>query len=223
VIHFGFIDALREKREKGKNAVIGEIKAFSLTRGDLLRGRDPLGILKAYENAGCAGISYITARSFNGSLEILKKICRETELPVLRKDFVEEKMEIERTAEAEADALLLIARILRYRTSEFVDLCFEHGIEPLVEVFSDDDLVYAEKARAVLVNNRDIFNPSDVNLQRTFRLAPKLKGFKISGSGISKPEDLKVLEVVNAVLVGTSFMLAENTEEFVRSFVEARL
>jgi len=220
VIHFGFIDAVKEK---GKNAVIGEIKAFSPIKGDLLRGRDPLRILNAYENAGCVGISYITARSFNGSLEVLKRICRETELPVLRKDFVEEKAEIEKTAEAEAEALLLIARILKQRTPEFADLCFEHGIEPVVEVFSDEDLVYAEKARVVLINNRDIFNPSDINLQRTFKLAPKIKGFKISGSGISKPDDLKVLKVVNAVLVGTSFMLADNTEEFVRSFVEARL
>jgi len=220
VINFGFIDAVKEK---GKNAVIGEIKALSPIKGDLLRGRDPLRILNAYENAGCVGISYITARSFNGSLEVLKRICRETELPVLRKDFVEEKAEIEKTAEAEAEALLLIARILKQRTLEFADLCFEHGIEPVVEVFSDEDLVYAEKARVVLINNRDIFNPSDINLQRTFKLAPKIKGFKISGSGISKPDDLKVLKVVNAVLVGTSFMLADNTEEFVRSFVEARL
>ncbi|NHW23741.1 MAG: indole-3-glycerol-phosphate synthase TrpC [Archaeoglobales archaeon] len=220
MINFGFIDAVKEK---GKNAVIGEIKALSPIKGDLLRGRDPLRILNAYENAGCVGISYITARSFNGSLEVLKRICRETELPVLRKDFVEEKAEIEKTAEAEAEALLLIARILKQRTLEFADLCFEHGIEPVVEVFSDEDLVYAEKARVVLINNRDIFNPSDINLQRTFKLAPKIKGFKISGSGISKPDDLKVLKVVNAVLVGTSFMLADNTEEFVRSFVEARL
>ena len=220
MIAFGFIDAIKDRR---RNAVIGEIKAFSPTKGDLLRGRDPLAILRAYERAGCSAISYITAGSFNGSLDTLKRICKETELPVLRKDFVEKKEEIERTAEAEAEALLLIARILKQRTPEFADLCIEHGIEPLVEVFNESDLAYTEKARVVLINNRDIFNPQDVDLRRTFRLAPKLKALKVSGSGISKLEDLRVLRVVDAVLVGTSFMLAENTEEFVRSFVEARL
>lgn len=220
MVHIGFVDAIKDN---GRNAVIGEIKVYSPTKGDLLRGRDPIEILKAYERAGCSAISYISAKSFMGSLENLKRICKETELPVLRKDFLESKKEVEKTVEAEANALLLIARILKERTPEFTDLCFEHGIEPVVEIFSEDDLEYAENARVVLINNRDIFNPLDVDHQRTFRLAPKINAFKISGSGISKIEDLKVLKVVNAVLIGTSFMLAENTEEFVRSFVEARL
>jgi len=217
---FGFIDAIKGK---GKNAVIGEIKPFSPTKGDLLRGRDPLEILESYERAGCSAISYITARSFNGSIETLKRLCMEAELPVLRKDFVEDKREIEKTAEAEADALLLIARILKAKTLEFADICFESGIEPVVEVFSEEDLIFAENARVVLINNRDIFNPANVDVRRTFNLAPKIRVAKISGSGINKPEDLSVLRVVNAVLVGTAFMLAKNTEEFVRSFVEARI
>ncbi|MDK2796234.1 MAG: indole-3-glycerol phosphate synthase [Archaeoglobaceae archaeon] len=220
MVHIGFVDAMRDEK---RDAVIGEIKAYSPTKGELLRGRDPIEILRAYERAGCSAISYITAKSFMGSLECLKRICKETELPVLRKDFIESKNEVEKTVEAEASALLIIARVLKERTSEFADLCFEHGIEPVIEIFSEEDLEYAENARVVLINNRDIFNPSDVDLQRTFRLAPKINAVKISGSGISKIEDLKVLKVVDAVLVGTSFMLAENTEEFVRSFVEARL
>jgi indole-3-glycerol phosphate synthase len=220
VVQFGFIDAMRGK---GRNTVIGEIKAFSPAKGDLLRGRDPLDILKAYERAGCSAISYITASSFRGSLETLRSIRKATDLPVLRKDFVKEKKEIEKTAEIEADALLLIARILGENTREFVDICFEHEIEPVVEVFSEEDLGHAENARIVLINNRDIFNPSDVDLSRTFRLAPKIGAMKISGSGICSIEDLRVLKVVNAVLIGTSFMLAEKTEEFVRKFVEARL
>lgn len=220
MITFGFINAIKDKE---KNAVIGEVKIFSPTKGDLLFGRDPLKILKTYERAGCSAISYITAKSFKGSLETLKEICRSTELPVLRKDFIESKEEIEKTVEAEAKALLLIARILHEKTLEFADMCFEHGIEPVVEVFNEEDLKYIDKARIVLINNRDIFNPSDVDLNRTFRLAPKIKALKISGSGISKLEDLKVLRVVDAVLIGTSFMLAERTEEFVKSFVEARM
>ncbi|MCS7130646.1 MAG: indole-3-glycerol-phosphate synthase [Archaeoglobaceae archaeon] len=220
MIVFGFIDALKDRR---KNAVIGEIKVYSPTKGDLLRGRDPLEILRIYESAGCSAISYITSKHFRGDLETLRKICKETELPVLRKDFIESKDEIERTAEVDAKALLLIARILKVKTFEFIDLCHEHGIEPVVEVFSEGDLDFIDGAKIVLINNRDIFNPADVDLQRTFKLAPKIGAMKISGSGISRIEDLKVLKVVNAVLIGTAFMLAENTEQFVRSFVEARI
>ncbi|MEM2787406.1 MAG: indole-3-glycerol-phosphate synthase [Archaeoglobaceae archaeon] len=220
MIAFGF---RYTREEKGRNVVIGEIKTFSPTKGDLLKGRNPLEILKAYERAGCSGISYITASSFRGNIETLRRICKETTLPVLRKDFIESKEEIERTAEVEARALLLIVRILKEKTPEFADLCFEHGLEPVVEVFDEEDLKFVENAKTVLINNRDIFNPSDVDLSRTFRLSPKINAFKISGSGIGKLEDLKVLKVVDAILVGTSFMLAENTEQFVRTFVEAKL
>lgn len=217
---FGFIDAIKVE---GKNSVIGEIKCRSPIHGDLLRGRDPLKIAEIYEKCGCSAISYITARQFNGSIEVLKRISKSTNLPVLRKDFVESKEEIERTCEVEADALLLIARILRERTPEFVDFCLEHSIEPVVEIFDEIDLPFAEDAKVVLINNRDIFNPSDVRIERTYKIAPKIQKIKISGSGIKKIEDLSVLRLVDAVLIGTAFMLAEDTEKIVKSFVEARL
>ncbi|MEM3896959.1 MAG: indole-3-glycerol-phosphate synthase TrpC, partial [Archaeoglobaceae archaeon] len=91
------------------------------------------------------------------------------------------------------------------------------------EVFSEEELRFAENARVVLINNRDIFNPNDVDVGRTMKIAPKIKKTKISGSGLRKIEDLRVLRFVDAVLVGTAFMLAEDTEKIVRSFVEAKL
>uniref|UniRef100_A0A7J3M155 indole-3-glycerol-phosphate synthase n=1 Tax=Archaeoglobus fulgidus TaxID=2234 RepID=A0A7J3M155_ARCFL len=220
MVEFGFIDSIKVN---GKNSVIGEVKCRSPVHGDLLRGRDPLKIAEIYEKCGCSAISYITAKTFGGSIYALKAICKSTNLPVLRKDFVESKDEVEKTCEAEASALLLIARILKEKTLEFVDLCFEHGVEPVVEVFSEEELRFAENARVVLINNRDIFNPNDVDVGRTMKIAPKIKKTKISGSGLRKIEDLRVLRFVDAVLVGTAFMLAEDTEKIVRSFVEARL
>jgi len=45
----------------------------------------------------------------------------------------------------------------------------------------------------------------------------------VRGGGINGIVDLLfVLEYVDAALIGTTFMMAENTEEFVRSFVEAK-
>lgn len=220
-MEFGFADAIRVE---GKNSVIGEIKCRSPIHGDLLLGRDPLKIAEIYEKCGCSAISYITAENFGGSIETLKAICKSTNLPVLRKDFVEDKGEIEKSCEVEASALLLIARILKEKTTELADLCFEHGIEPVVEIFSNEELRFAENARIVLINNRDIFNPRDVDVERTMQIAPKItKKVKISGSGIKRLEDLKVLRFVDAILVGTAFMLAEDTEKIVKSFVEAKL
>ena len=50
------------KKGEGKNPIIAEIKVFSPKYGDLLRGRDEIDILRIYEEAGVAGISYITDR-----------------------------------------------------------------------------------------------------------------------------------------------------------------
>ncbi len=153
---FGFVEALKGASRNGKNAIIAEIKVHSPIYGDLLRGRRVEDILRAYERAGAAAISYITAKQFSGDFETLKRIVSLTDLPVLRKDFIRSREEIERSAEIEVAALLLIARHLKERTAEMVDLSIEHGIEPLVEVHHAEDLIYAENARAVLINNRDI-------------------------------------------------------------------
>ena len=223
-LKFGFIDSLLDAKRKGRNAIIAEIKPFSPLHGELMRSRRIEELLEAYERAGAAAISYITAREFNGSFDTLRKICRLTELPVLRKDFVRDAVEVERSAEAEVSALLLIARHLKDNVAEMVDLCREHAIEPVVEVHHVEDVVYAGRT-AVLINNRDIdrmeTDGGDVSV--TAKVAQKVRGFKISGSGIGSVSNLLfVLKYVDAALIGTAFMRAENTEDFVRSFVEAR-
>jgi indole-3-glycerol phosphate synthase len=224
-MHFGFVESLKGVSREGKNAIIAEVKPYSPIHGDLLKGRRIEDILNAYEKAGAAAISYITAKEFKGDFETLRKIIELTELPVLRKDFIRDISEVERSADADVSALLLIARHLKNKTAEFVDLCFEHDIEPIVEVHRPEDLVYVKNARAVLINNRDIdqMEKDGGNTSVTAGIAGKIEGYKISGSGIATVEDLTfVLKYVDAALIGTAFMMAENTESFVRAFVEVR-
>ncbi len=125
---FGLSYEIKIRKKQRVNPVIAEIKVFSPKHGDLLGKRDPLKILEAYEKGGVAGISYITAREFKGDFSLFKRICREANLPVLRKDFIFNKVEVEKTAEAEASAILLIARFLKEKTPEFVDYALEHGL-----------------------------------------------------------------------------------------------
>ncbi len=227
-MNFGLSRAIRNC---DKNAIIAEIKIHSPKYGDLLKNRDPFDILRAYERAGAVGISYITeSKYFKGDFELFKKICKESHLPVLRKDFITSKGEIERTAEAEGSAVLLIARILKNKTAEFVDFALEHGLDTLVEVHTIDDLKIAINTNSTMIgiNNRDIFKLEidDGNVILTQRLAPLIpdKFVKVSESGISSLEDLKIaLKFADAVLIGTAFMKAEDPERVVRTFVEAKL
>ncbi len=209
-----------------KNPVIAEIKVHSPKYGDLLRGRDPFYILKAYERAGATGISYITEQKhFKGNFKLFVQICEETELPVLRKDFINSKEEIEKTAEAGASAILLIARDLREKTPEFADYAIEHGLDPLIEVHGKEELTFALESRGLIgINNRDIrkLEKDDGNVSVTEKLAPLIPENRIvvSESGISSVEELKIaLRYADAVLVGTAFMKAEDPGEICKKFV----
>ncbi|MBW9222186.1 indole-3-glycerol phosphate synthase TrpC [Methanothermococcus sp. SCGC AD-155-C09] len=219
------------KRKENKNPIIAEIKVHSPKYGDLLRGRDEIDILRIYEDAGVAGISYITDKKyFNGDFNLFKKICASTELPVLRKDFITTKEEIERTAEAEGGAILLIGRLLKDKTTEFVDYALEHGLDTLLEVHNREEIDMAKETNTTMigVNNRDIskLERDDGTVSLTAKLSkyiPKNVIF-VSESGIASIDDLKIaLRYADAALIGTSFMKSNNTLEFVKSFVEAKL
>lgn len=214
-----------------KNAIIAEIKTYSPKYGDLLKERNIINILRTYERAGASGISYITERGyFNGDFDIYELICRESELPVLRKDFILTKEEIEKTAEADGSAILLIARLLEEKTAEFVDFSIEHGLDTLVEVHNPAEVDIAKETGTSMIgiNNRDIrkleIDDGTVSLTKELsKLIPK-DTILVSESGISTIEDLQIaLKNADAALIGTAFMKAENQEEFVRNFVEAKI
>ncbi len=215
------------RKKKGLNPVVSEIKVHSPKYGDMLRGREILEILRIYERCRSAGISYITEKNhFRGDFGIFREICRNSELPVLRKDFIVTKEEIERTAEAEGDAVLLIARILRDDTPEFVDFSLEHGIETVVEVHSVSDVEYANLSKSPIIgiNNRDIavLERDDGSIEVTQKLAPLIRNgvLKLSESGIMTKEHVEIaLRYADAVLVGTAFMKVKDIEKKVMEFV----
>jgi len=213
-----------------KNPIIAEIKVHSPKYGDLLNGRSELDILKIYEEAGAVGISYITDKQhFNGNFDVFKKICENTELPVLRKDFLTTKDEIEKTASAGGSTVLIIARLLKENTAEFVDFALECGLDTLVEVHNTEEIEIAKNTNTTMIgiNNRDIskleLDDGTVSLtEKLANLIPKDR-ILVSESGISNLADLKIaLTYADAALIGTSFMKAEHQKEFVKCFVEGR-
>ncbi|MBG0768602.1 indole-3-glycerol phosphate synthase TrpC [Methanococcus maripaludis] len=213
-----------------KNPIIAEIKVHSPKYGDLLKGRSEMDILRIYEEAGAVGISYITDKQhFNGNFDMFKKICENTELPVLRKDFLTTKDEIEKTASAGASTVLIIARLLKEKTAEFVDFALECGLDTLVEVHNVEEIEIAKSTNTTMIgiNNRDIskLELDDGTVSLTENLADLIPKDRIlvSESGIANLTDLKTaLKYANAALIGTSFMTAENQKEFVKSFVEGK-
>ena len=109
---------------------------------------------------------------FQGSLTYLLQVRSTINLPVLRKDFIIDPLQIEEASIHGADAILLIAAILsQSQISEYQQMAKELGIDSLVEIHDEDDLEKALGAQAALIgiNNRNL-NDFSVDINTTFRL-----------------------------------------------------
>lgn len=215
----------------GRISLIAEIKFASPSAGIISKSRDPIQIGRMYETAGAAAISLITdKRFFNGDIQMLSHLKRATSLPILRKDFIIDAVQIRESFLHGADAVLLIARILtRKRLSELLALSRELGMACLTEVHDRVDLekAIACGAEIIGINNRDL-DTFNVDISTTFDLAPLVPtGCVVIGeSGISNARDVRLLKGrgLNAILVGTSLMksrdLIKKTNELVQAGIE---
>jgi indole-3-glycerol phosphate synthase len=208
--------------------LIAEIKFASPSAGLIREKVDPISIGRIYQDAGAAAISLITDQKFfQGDLEHLPRMKKAVSLPILRKDFIIDEIQVREAYLYGADAILLIARILsQQQLTEYIDLCRELGLTPLTEVHSRDDLEKAlvSGADIIGINNRDL-DSFKVNINTTFELAPLIPYHcvRVSESGISEEEDITALKEkgIHAVLVGSSLMrnrdLALKTKEIVNA------
>lgn len=194
-------------------SVIAEIKRATPRAGDLNVDLDAASLALAYRDGGAAAISVLTEPDhFKGSLEDLAA-ARTSDLPVMRKDFVFDPFQVYEARAWGADAVLLIVRILGNELEGLIKLIRSLGMDPLVEVFSEDDLerALACGAEVIGVNHRDL-ETFDVDPERTAKLAPLLpEGVTLVGlSGVSTRADVEALGAAgaHAVLVGESLVTA---------------
>ncbi len=213
----------------GKISLIAEIKFSSPSAGVIREKTDPCAIGRIYEKAGARAISLITdKRFFGGDLKQLPFLKKAVSLPVLRKDFIIDEIQVEESERLGADAVLLIARILsKGQLTAMLDLCRQLEMAALVEVHDRDDLEKAKDCGAGIIgiNNRDL-DTLEVSLKTTLELAPHVPQgcILVSESGINNKEDIRLLQkmCVRAVLVGTSLMKNDNLLEKTRELVQGR-
>ncbi|MDQ3387168.1 MAG: indole-3-glycerol phosphate synthase TrpC [Actinomycetota bacterium] len=193
-------------------SVIAEIKRASPSAGHI-RDADPAEWAARYEKEGAACLSVLTEPDrFKGSLEDLDAARSNTRLPVIRKDFTVDEIQIFEAA-TRADAVLLIAALFDASTlARYVTLAVEVGLTPLVEVHDEReaDLALESGTTVIGVNNRDL-RDFTVDLGTFEKLAPKLAGATlVAESGVKTPEDAKRLRDAgaDAVLVGEAAMRA---------------
>lgn len=190
-------------------AIIAEIKKASPSKGLLASEFDPPAIARDYERGGAAALSVLTDEAFfQGSLADLVAAREATRLPVLRKDFIIDELQVAEAAAHRADAILLIAAILPLRTlRQLREYAAGFGMAALVEVHDERELELAlvSGARIVGVNNRNL-HTFEVTLETSLRLAEQMpkEVLKVSESGIATAEDVRRLRAAgfDAFLVG---------------------
>jgi len=209
-----FYKAVTKQNKRGIN-VIAEVKKASPSAGIICRDFDPVAIAKIYERCGADAISVLTdEKYFQGRLEYVNQVKQAVSLPVLRKDFIIDLWQVYESRAAGADAILLIAEVLKpAELSDLMIAAAELTLTVLLEVHQADSLLavrsligFPRKGYSVLgINNRNL-KTMEVDLNTTSRLAELVdnKDGLVAESGIKTRNDVERLKTVGVktVLVG---------------------
>jgi indole-3-glycerol phosphate synthase len=219
----GFMRALMKAQSV---AVIAEAKKASPSKGVICPDFDPCAIALSYQQGGAHAMSVLTDRDFfQGDISFIPLVRDAVELPVLRKDFILDTMQIDEAAAYGADAILLIAALLDI--AELRDLrqqAEERGMDVLTEVHDEAELnkTLAAGARLIGINNRNLKDFS-MDLEITFRLKRLIPADipVVSESGISSRADMLRLKEagITAALIGESLMRSAEQAGTLRDFL----
>ncbi len=202
-----------------KPGVIAEIKKASPSKGVIREDFKPEEIASCYEKSGASCISVLTdKRFFQGSYEILQDVRRSTNLPLLCKDFIISAYQIYKARLCGADAILLIAAILRDDDLIYLKKIADNlKMSVLVEVHDSEELeriLGLKSFNLIGINNRDL-KTFKTELKTSIQIMSKYSDIflkqnilPISESGINCAEDLESLRSIGikGVLIGETFM-----------------
>ncbi|WP_028579395.1 indole-3-glycerol phosphate synthase TrpC [Desulfogranum japonicum] len=216
---------MRSLTEAPGVAIIAEAKKASPSKGVIQPDFDPVAIARHYQANGAHAMSVLTDIDFfQGALAYIPLVRSVVDLPVLRKDFIIDPLQIAEARMVGADAILLIAAILDVnQLRDYRQQAEASGMDVLVEVHDEKELDSALEAgsRLIGINNRNL-NDFTVSLDTTFRLLKLIPENipVVSESGIATVEDIRRLKEHNitAALIGESLMRGGTTSDLLREF-----
>jgi indole-3-glycerol phosphate synthase len=204
-------------------AVIAELKRRSPSAGSIREDLDPAERAVLYAASGAAAISVLTdAPYFGGSVDDLRAAAGSCSLPLLRKDFIIDEVQILEARAAGASAILLIVRVLgRPRLESLLSCTAELGLDALVEVHTEPELDGALEANASIigVNSRDL-DTLRIDVENAWKLLGRIPKDRVAvaESGIIGQSDVvDAAEAgADAVLIGTALSAAESPAALLR-------
>jgi indole-3-glycerol phosphate synthase len=206
------------------HAVIAEIKKASPSKGVIAHGFDPVAIAKHYKNGNATALSVLTdEKFFMGSIKYLEDARAAVDLPVLRKDFMIDEIQIMQAASINSDAILLIAAILSdSQMQELFCAAGEMSLDSLIEVHTPYEcervLKLAPVPALIGINNRNLQTfVTDISVTLDIIKMIPDDILVISESGISSREQAEMLfkAGVGGLLVGEYLMRADDSEQLI--------
>jgi indole-3-glycerol phosphate synthase len=216
-------EAIRSRNKK--NAIIAEIKCASPSSGVIRRNVDMPMMAGVLEQGGCIALSVLTEPYFfGGTSGDIARVKSAVSLPVLRKDFIIDERQIPESRALGADAMLLIAAVLKTRLPGFVDTVIDYGLEPLVEVrtSAETELALSTEATLIGINNRDL-TTLGIDRSTTRNLSERIRGdgrLVVSESGMRSADDVREMkQYCDAFLIGSSIMSHNHPRKKLEEFV----
>ncbi len=227
------IDAVAALRRTGPMHVIAEVKLRSPSAGPLSRVLSAHARAVAYATAGASMVSVLVDGPFFGGSWTDLSACRRAldaaglQVPLLAKEFVIDERQVQEASDRGADAVLLIARIVDAPTlARLAAAARQEGIEPLVEVATEDELdaALAAAARIIGVNARDL-DTLAIDTERAARVLARIPPSTVAVhlSGLKTADDVTQVAHgrADAALIGEALMRQDNPAALLAQLVAA--
>lgn len=224
-------DFIKIIKENSHATLITEVKFSSPSLGEIKKISDPVEIAKLMIKGGAKALSILTQpHLFSGSPEIFINIRKQVEVPLLMKDIIIDKVQIDAAKKIGADYFLLIQSLFDQGFLEDIDDLIEYGhkngLKILLESHNKTEFENSLKTEADIlgINNRNL-DTLELDINNTKKILENYEKSKIiiSESGIETPEDIRFLHNcgADAFLVGSSIMKSDNIQENVSKLVNA--
>ena len=217
--------SFRAALRKGNVAVIAEVKRRSPSAGPIREDLDPAERATLYAEHGAAAISVLTdGPYFGGSIQDLRAAVRCSSIPVLRKDFILDEVQILEARAAGAAAVLLIVRALGSRLQPLLRYAADLRLDALVEVHTAEELAAALEAGASIVgvNSRDL-DTFEIDVESALKIVARVpaESIAVAESGMAGPKDVRRAAAAgaDAVLIGTALSAAVSPEGLLHDLV----
>ena len=209
----------------GSLSIIAEIKRKSPSKGDISAITDPVALAQKYISGGASALSILTDNKFfNGTIADIVQVSRlssEQFIPIIRKDFIMDKVQIAEAAVSGASAILLIVAVLGQKTHELYDFAKSINMDVLVEIHDQAELTFALNCGADIIgiNNRNLKN-FVVDTQHALNIVKLIPDsiIKIAESGITHPAIARQYYEAgfDAVLIGEALVRSTDPAQFIQ-------